>query len=50
MRSITVLSEGMEGPVNTSSLMEGVLVVDVSKSMLTSDPNKISNEAMIWLH
>ncbi|TDL73862.1 VWA domain-containing protein [Rhodococcus qingshengii] len=30
----------------TSSRMEGVLVVDVSKSMLTSDPNKISNEAM----
>ncbi len=46
MRSITVHAEGVEGPVNTSSLMEGVLVVDVSKSMLTSDPNKISNEAM----
>jgi Ca-activated chloride channel homolog len=30
----------------TSSRMEGVLVVDVSKSMLTSDLNKISNEAM----
>ncbi|MEC1523500.1 VWA domain-containing protein [Neobacillus niacini] len=30
----------------TSSRIEGVLVVDVSKSMLTSDPNKISNEAM----
>ncbi|WP_052427411.1 vWA domain-containing protein [Neobacillus niacini] len=30
----------------TSTRMEGVLVVDVSKSMLTSDPNKISNEAM----
>lgn len=29
-----------------SSRIEGVLVVDVSKSMLTSDPNKISNEAM----
>jgi Ca-activated chloride channel homolog len=26
--------------------MEGLLVVDVSKSMLESDPNKISNEAM----
>jgi Ca-activated chloride channel homolog len=30
----------------TSSRIEGVLVKDVSKSMLTSDPNKISNEAM----
>jgi Ca-activated chloride channel homolog len=30
----------------TSSRIEGVLVVDVSRSMLTSDPNKISNEAM----
>ncbi|MFS0775384.1 vWA domain-containing protein [Neobacillus sp. 3P2-tot-E-2] len=30
----------------TSSRIEGVLVIDVSKSMLTSDPNKISNEAM----
>ncbi|MEH6992585.1 vWA domain-containing protein [Neobacillus drentensis] len=30
----------------TSSRIEGVLVVDVSKSMLTSDPNKISSEAM----
>jgi Ca-activated chloride channel homolog len=30
----------------TTSRMEGVLVVDVSKSMLTSDLNKISNEAM----
>jgi Ca-activated chloride channel homolog len=31
---------------NLSSRIEGVLVVDVSKSMLESDPNKISNEAM----
>jgi Ca-activated chloride channel homolog len=30
----------------TSSRIEGVLVVDVSKSMLTSDPDKISYEAM----
>lgn len=30
----------------TSSRIEGVLVVDVSKSMLTSDPNRISSEAM----
>lgn len=35
-----------EDSLITSSRMEGVLVVDVSKSMLTSDPNKISNEAM----
>lgn len=35
-----------EEPLIASSRMEGVLVVDVSKSMLTSDPNKISNEAM----
>jgi Ca-activated chloride channel homolog len=33
-------------PLISSSRMEGVLVVDVSNSMLTSDPNKISNEAM----
>ncbi|WP_419955708.1 vWA domain-containing protein [Neobacillus niacini] len=35
-----------EDSFNTSSRIEGVLVVDVSKSMLTSDPNKISSEAM----
>ncbi|MFC4800169.1 VWA domain-containing protein [Neobacillus sp. GCM10023253] len=29
-----------------SSRIEGVLVVDVSKSMLSSDPNGLSNEAM----
>ncbi|MCL6573130.1 MAG: VWA domain-containing protein [Bacillus sp. (in: Bacteria)] len=34
------------GPDTTTSRIEGVLVVDVSKSMLTSDPFKISNEAM----
>jgi Ca-activated chloride channel homolog len=35
-----------EDSANTSSRIKGVLVKDVSKSMLTSDPNKISNEAM----
>ncbi len=34
------------GPVNATSRIEGVLVVDVSKSMLSSDPNNISSEAM----
>lgn len=31
---------------NSSSRIEAMLVVDVSNSMLESDPNKISNEAM----
>ena len=44
--SITVVAEGVEGPADASSSMEGVLVVDVSNSMLTSDSDKISNEAM----
>ncbi len=39
-------SIGAESPLASSSRVEGVLVVDVSKSMLESDPNKISNEAM----
>ena len=43
---ISVGAEGVVRPADTSSSMEGVLVVDVSKSMLTSDPDKISNEAM----
>jgi Ca-activated chloride channel homolog len=34
------------GPLNSSSRIEGMLVVDVSNSMKTSDPNKLSNEAM----
>ena len=35
-----------ENPLNSTSRIEGVLVFDVSNSMLTSDPSKISNEAM----
>ncbi|MGJ7919185.1 vWA domain-containing protein [Neobacillus sp. LXY-4] len=35
-----------KAPAASSSRIEGFLVVDVSKSMLESDPNKISNEAM----
>ncbi|WHY76950.1 vWA domain-containing protein [Neobacillus sp. WH10] len=35
-----------EGPDYAASRIEGVMVVDVSRSMLSSDPNKISNEAM----
>ncbi|MGJ7919798.1 vWA domain-containing protein [Neobacillus sp. LXY-4] len=35
-----------ESPLVSPSRIEGVLVVDVSKSMLDSDANKISNEAM----
>ncbi|SDM69379.1 VWA domain-containing protein [Bacillus sp. OK048] len=34
------------GPLNASSRIEALLVVDVSKSMLDSDPHLISNEAM----
>jgi len=34
------------GPEYAASRIEGVMVVDVSRSMLFSDPNKISNEAM----
>ncbi|QCJ44163.1 VWA domain-containing protein [Bacillus sp. S3] len=33
-------------PEYVSSRIEAVMVVDISKSMLFSDPNKISNEAM----
>ncbi|MCM3115346.1 VWA domain-containing protein [Neobacillus sp. MER 74] len=44
--SVALHADAVEGPVYSASQMEGVLVVDVSKSMLTSDPNKVSNEAM----
>ncbi|WP_318503665.1 vWA domain-containing protein [Bacillus sp. T3] len=43
MNPITTLSES---PLVSTSRIEAVLVVDVSRSMLESDPNKISNEAM----
>ncbi|WP_312475483.1 vWA domain-containing protein [Neobacillus sp.] len=33
-------------PLNSTSRIEGMLVVDVSNSMKSSDPNNISNEAM----
>ncbi|ETI69647.1 VWA domain-containing protein [Neobacillus vireti] len=33
-------------PLSSTSRMEGMLVVDVSNSMKSSDPNSISNEAM----
>jgi Ca-activated chloride channel homolog len=35
-----------ESPLESPSRIEGMLVVDVSNSMKSSDPNKISNEAM----
>lgn len=35
-----------EVQANATSRIEGVLVVDVSRSMLSSDPNNLSNEAM----
>jgi Ca-activated chloride channel family protein len=40
------LAATQSGPVTDPSRVNALLVVDVSKSMLTSDPNKISNEAM----
>jgi Ca-activated chloride channel homolog len=33
-------------PLNSTSRIEGMLVVDVSNSMISSDPKNISNEAM----
>ncbi|MEH7355229.1 vWA domain-containing protein [Neobacillus drentensis] len=43
---IATFNVNAEGPEYAASRIESVMVVDVSRSMLSSDPNKISNEAM----
>ena len=44
--SMNYTSVRAAGPVNSTSRIEGMLVVDVSNSMKSSDPEKISYEAM----
>ncbi|WP_042462563.1 vWA domain-containing protein [Neobacillus dielmonensis] len=42
----SLLNSLAASPINSSSRIEGMLVVDVSNSMKSSDPNNISSEAM----
>jgi Ca-activated chloride channel homolog len=44
--NISLYSVHAASPLNTTSRIEGMLVVDVSNSMKSSDPKNISNEAM----
>src|SRR4051812_16185231 len=44
--NISLYSVHAASPLNTISRIEGMLVVDVSNSMKSSDPKNISNEAM----
>src|SRR4051812_19856574 len=44
--NISNISVRAASPSNPTSRIEGMLVVDVSNSMKSSDPNNISNEAM----
>ncbi len=44
--NISYLNVRAASPLHSTSRLEGLLVVDVSNSMKSSDPNNISNEAM----
>lgn len=44
--NISLYNVHAASPVNSTSRIEGMLVVDVSNSMKSSDPKNISNEAM----
>src|SRR3954453_12945019 len=44
--NISNISVRAASPINSTSRIEGMLVVDVSNSMKSSDPKNISNEAM----
>ncbi|MFP5105512.1 VWA domain-containing protein [Neobacillus sp. C211] len=44
--NISLYNVHAASPLNSTSRMEGMLVVDVSNSMKSSDPKNISNEAM----
>jgi Ca-activated chloride channel homolog len=44
--NISLYNAHAASPLNTTSRIEGMLVVDVSNSMKSSDPKNISNEAM----
>src|SRR3954447_11816802 len=44
--SLSYYSVFAASPLNSTSRIEGMLVVDVSNSMKSSDPKNISNEAM----
>src|SRR4051794_14139918 len=44
--NISSTSVRAASPLNSTSRIEGMLVVDVSNSMKSSDPNNISSEAM----